>query len=248
MKAACVTLATNKKYLKGAALLYMSYLKYGNYHPFYVMVYADQDVSGYEFLPLLVVPKVKPKNKDHYTYQKNFPLSPDIFSKINVWLFEEFDYILFVDADYVFLEKCDFFIRDCIDTLKATKTDMIVPSLYDFSINKEIHKCFDASSFFIKPNRNTFFELLNNIDTCETEEILFYNLYKNNKINIWYPGLDIDTNELMSYKKDKYLLHMGGTRNDNIWKKELGVQKDKKVKYWECKEGLLLFKQLMEKK
>lgn len=170
-KIALCTLATNRKYLEGAKCLYESYLKTRMDYDFFIMVWLTTDTTGYENLPLKVVPHIIDKKKvDMYP-------PADVFSKINAWLFTDYDFIIFLDAD-CFFRPIDATLT--IDNLyNYAKGYDLVTLHYDPEYTHEIgympYHLLPAEHFALKPNTDTFMKLLLAIDYSYDDENLFYN-------------------------------------------------------------------------
>lgn len=229
-KCAIITLATNKEYLRGAELLYITYLRYWNRYPFYVMVLQDQDITGYEHLPIIRVPMLKPKNKNHYGYASYPPI--DIFSKFNILEFTDYDYILFLDADYIILNNCDIFIKELIKLLNIYKADILLTNEYTHRFPDGECPVFNSSLMFLKTNHSLFLKIIEYMEFNWDEEMLLYNLNKDNLAKIVLLD-DIEKTENGLDWKRVYACHLGGA-----WIDLYPSLNKKYLKYWDCPEGM----------
>lgn len=172
MKIAYITLATDKRYLIGAYNLYKSYLKINSKYPFYCMVWNDTDLTGYEDLPVKIVPKIIPTNP-----RWGFTNPPvGMFTKLNVWLLSEFDYLLFLDCDIILYKNIDILLDECAN-LKENEI-----SIFRTNNKNNPHDLFCTAWMFIKPSHKTYLNSLKYLNmSCNEQEIFTY-MYDNKEL------------------------------------------------------------------
>ena len=235
MNLAYCTLATNERYLEGANLLYQSYLRTESKYPFFVMVWADVDLTGYEELPVKVIDHIG----EHNIFWGFRPIqfnTDDMttMSKLGAFTCVAYDYVMFIDADNIITENLD----DDFEAMVARMSEggQLFVRKYDENYLQSTYKIENLhglySSWFIaKPSYLTFKVLNRNILDSINEENLFYNMWVNGQLQVCFPGeMEDELDPLNSMK----IINCPTEFLPN--------------KYWETQEGMDFYYAVLEDK
>lgn len=235
MNLAYCTLATNERYLEGANLLYQSYLRTESKYPFFVMVWADVDLTGYEELPVKFVEHTG--ESDLFMGFRPVQSNTDdmvTMSKLGAFSCVAYDYVMFIDADNIITENLDEDFEQMVSIM--SEGAQLFVRKYDenylqSTLNiKNLHGLY-SSWFIAKPDFKTYKLITRNIIDSINEENLFYNLWINNKLQVCFVG-----------EKEDYLDPLNSMKIINCPTEFLPN------KYWESEEGMAFYYAVLENK